>query len=149
MPRILFVLFLIFIQCKSAQNTDTNETKAEERVFLEMTRTRCFGTCPAYEVRVYTSGKVEYKGEDFVPLKGEKTFNLSEEELKRIQKELDGLNFFELEDRYYKDVTDLPTTYISYYTPEKEKKVMDYYGAPAKLKQFEDVLQEIIFSYLE
>ena len=66
-----------------------------------------------------------------------------------IQKELDKVNFFGLQDSYYKEVTDLPTTYITYYEGEQKKEVMDYYGAPEKLKKLEEFIQKTVFAYLD
>jgi len=142
------LLLALMIQCKPTQGVSDPQEVSEDRVFLEMSKTRCFGTCPAYTVKLYLSGKVEFNGEYNTPVEGSREFQMEKTDLDKIQQELTDLNFFDLEDRYYKDVTDLPTTYLTVNQGNRVKKVMDYYGAPAKLKRFEELVEEIIFNNL-
>ena len=40
-------------------------------------------------------------------------------------------------------ITDLPSTYISFTHKGQTKKIRDYYGAPDKLTELEDLLNKI------
>jgi hypothetical protein len=139
----LLLGILVLIQCK------TSQVQEEGRLILEMKRTACLGTCPDYEIKVYSNGTVIYQGNRHVPHVGEQEIKLSDKDLQKIQREMKSIDFFSLEDKYYEDVTDLPTTYLTIYKEDLAKTIMDYYGAPTVLREFEENIQEIIFRYLE
>lgn len=142
--KYYFLLFLFFFSgsCKSSQNIPTED-------WLVMKRTACLGTCPVYEVKIDAAGNVVYKGVEYVPYIGEKKFKLTQEDLQQLQQMVRKADLFKYKDKYYDNITDLPTTYITYYEGERKKEIMDYYGAPASVRAFEKKLQEIIFRYLE
>lgn len=111
---------------------------------ISLSKTQCFGQCPAFEFEVYSDLTAKYKGTAHVDLIGEWTTKLSSEQYHNLIQEFEQRNFFGFSDRYYQAVTDLPTTYISYSDGEKEKKIMDYYGAPEELKKLETKVEEFI-----
>ena len=139
-----FLLFfvLLLVQCK------TPATAVQDSLLFEMRKTMCYGECPAYTVKIFNSGKVIYKGEKFVPLEGVKEFSLNDEDLKLIKESIEKTNLFSLKDKYYKELTDRPTTYITYYQNDQTKEIFDYYGAPQKLKEMEQLIEDTIFRYL-
>lgn len=116
----------------------------QKHVIISMTKTQCFGACPAYEFELYSDRTASYNGLAFTERKGEWEARLNKKQFDSIIKEFEESDFFKFEDRYYSDITDLPTTYLFYSDGTSEKKVMDYYGAPDELKKLEEKVEELI-----
>ena len=51
--------------------------------------------------------------------------------------------FWDLNDEYTSQVTDLPTTWTTLVLGEKTKTIKDYYGAPEELKSLEALIEAI------
>ena len=49
-----------------------------------------------------------------------------------------------MEDKYTANVTDLPKTIVFIQKDKQKKKIVDYYGAPKKLKEFESLVDGCI-----
>ena len=139
-----FFIVLIVFSCKPA-----DQNAKSSFVFLSMEKTKCMGKCPAYKVDFYTDGKMIYTGTNNVPNLGQKILQLKKSDLTSIKENAEALGFFKLEDKYMAEVTDLPTVILVYNDGKKEKKIIDYYNAPKKLKEFEEKLETIVYSYLK
>jgi hypothetical protein len=137
---------LVFISCKNAKPADSNSIAD---VIITQQRLECMGLCPVYMIKIYSDGKVLFNGEKNVPKTGESEFEISEEELNSIVNSLNEIGFFKLQDRYTANISDGSTTYISFKDGDNEKKIMDYYGAPPALKEVENNIEQLIFSYLK
>ncbi|TRX51184.1 hypothetical protein FNH22_24635 [Fulvivirga sp. M361] len=118
--------------------------KTDSTVLFSQQKTACYGYCPTYELKVFKDGRVELHGEANVDLIGLYTSRLNELELTYFRQEFEKIGFFELKDRYDKDVSDLSTTYIYFNNGSQSKKIMDYYGAPATLKRLEKELEGLL-----
>lgn len=114
------------------------------KIVSSYTKTRCMGACPAFQFEVYASGKAFYSGEYHVQRMGKWTTVLSNSELEEIKSIFETYDFFSFQDRYYSEISDLQTIHVEYNTDVKRKKVLDYYGAPAELKQLELELEALI-----
>ncbi len=62
-------------------------------VEIELTRTTCFGTCPAYTVQVSGSGVLTYTGEAFVKTKGTHTAVIDPQRLPPLLERFAQLDF--------------------------------------------------------
>lgn len=113
-------------------------------VLFSQQKTPCYGYCPTYELTVFEDGSVIFFGEAHIEPLGKHVSRLNELELLSFKKEFEKIRFFELEDNYYKEVSDLSTTYVYYKDGLREKKIMDYYGAPIELKALERKIEELI-----
>jgi len=140
----LIQLILVLASCASTSNLDTSN----DSLLIEMIRTRCLGNCPDYEVKIYENGNFEFRGAAHVPFIGEYSGKMDVKELKFLKDQLGNIDFFALKERYYQDISDLPTTYITYHKNGKTKKIMDYYGAPPELKALEESIQKFVFKSL-
>lgn len=119
------------------------DSQASKRL-SSYTKTSCMGSCPTFRFEVYMNGKAFFTGEENVERLGRWSADISDSELQEIKSIFEKNDFFTLEDRYYADISDLPATYIEFMSDGKEKKVMDYYGAPQRLKQLEQEIEAII-----
>ena len=55
-----------------------------EDAVIELRRTRCYGTCPAYSVTIDAQGHVRWEGEDFVRKEGKHTWDVAPEALEPL-----------------------------------------------------------------
>ncbi|MCK4836366.1 MAG: hypothetical protein KAT17_07005 [Candidatus Aminicenantes bacterium] len=119
-------------------------------VIISLARTRCYGTCPVYELKIYGNGKVVYRGEKFVKTVGTKTINISEEKVRQLISEFKKAKYFSFYANY-KDmhVTCMPSaiTYIN--INGVAKSIRHYHGdenAPRELRELENKIDEIVNS---
>jgi len=143
MSRFLLLLFLVLFACRSSKKgAEIKEVKKELVISLE--RTPCYGTCPIYKMKIFSDGSAFYHGERFVEKIGNYEFSVSKETLNYILKKADDIGFFELEDKYTANITDLPKTITFIKNGKNKKRVVDYYGAPKTLKEFESLVDGCI-----
>ena len=143
MSRSLLLVFLVLFACGSSKKgTEIKEIKKELIISLE--RTPCYGTCPIYKIKIFSDGSAFYHGERFVEKIGNYEFSVSKETLNYILKKADEIGFFELEDKYTANITDLPKTITFIKNGKHRKRVVDYYGAPKTLKEFESLVDGCI-----
>ena len=142
----LILLLTLVLGCK--KNPEKTIVQ-EHEWFLLMEKTACFGTCPVYIAWVNASGELTFKGDSFVPKAGSHEFQIKAEEVDLIYELVHSTDFFSLKDRYYGDMTDLPTIYFTFNDGTKEKRIMNYYGGPESLKTLENAFEKIIFDYLD
>ena len=111
----------------------------------------CFGTCPVYKLTIYSSGRVEFEGRQFVRQKGTHTSQIPARDFARLVKKIEEINFFRLQKRYDGKgpdgrgvtVTDLPTRRISVAKDGETKTVENYFQGPPELKELEDLIDEV------
>jgi hypothetical protein len=113
-------------------------------VEITLTRTVCFGYCPAYSVTINGAGEVRYEGRAFVNVVGEARGRVSPDEVARLVARFDEIGFERLQDRYVAQVTDLPTYTISLRRGDHVKTVVDYAGMAVGMPQAVRALQDEI-----
>lgn len=106
---------------------------------IQITKKRCFGKCPVYDLYVYQSGLVKYNGIDNVSKKGKHEFTLSKDQLEEIENVFKTAGFETLQSK--EKVRDLPITQISFH----QKKVQ-FLGndIPGKVKEGIQLLEGIV-----
>jgi hypothetical protein len=114
---------------------------------LEMTP--CYGTCPAYKVIVFENDSLVYEGMSHVTKEGFISKKLSQGTVNQLIEKFRGANFFKFQNQYTSNVTDFPTTYISFTDKGITKKIMDYYKAPGSLKQLETLISDLVKDEVE
>ena len=125
------ITLLFFINTKNIQK--------ENQTLILLERTACFGNCPVYSITIKDNGSGIYVGKNFVKNIGEFTFNISKSEIDEILKKAEKIDFWNLKNEYYENISDLPTTYIQI----KNKKIKDYVGAPKQLKELQKLIDNI------
>jgi len=134
-------LVLLLINVTSCR---TMPQHSEQDLLCSMEKTSCFGTCPTYELRIYNDGWAQLTGTAHTPYIGQYQLKLTAKEVLIVKKAFRDAAFFDLDEKYYANVSDLPTTYVYYYDGDRSKKVMDYHGAPPNLKQLEAYLSTFL-----
>ncbi|MBR9920271.1 MAG: hypothetical protein GYB31_05470 [Bacteroidetes bacterium] len=134
MSRLLTGILVIglAIGCGSSKSGKGYKYSADD--VIEMSKGACFGTCPVYEFRIDGLGNATFKGQAFVKKEGDFTKKFSAKETNEIFDEYKTSDFWSLEEEYTAAVSDLPTTWVSFYFMDKSKKVRAYYDFPVRLK---------------
>ncbi len=94
-------------------------------------RTRCFGVCPNYSIKIYRSGYVLYEGYDHVTNIGRYYKWITTEQLLGIGLKAEELGYFNLNDEYRNPhLTDFPTIFTEVRFRGKKKKITHYDADP-------------------
>jgi hypothetical protein len=120
---------------------------------IRLERGPCFGTCPVYSLSVAADGTVEYEGIRFVDVEGSQSASLPEDQVRALVDAVLAARFFDLDDRYEAQATDLPSMTIDL-TMDGQTKNVYHYGlvcgdfdpAPARLCELEALLEGIAAS---
>ena len=145
MKRFYLLFICVLFACVSSKNsTGTKVKEVKKELIISLQRTPCYGTCPIYKMEIFSDGSAFYHGERFVDKMGNYAFTVSRETINYILKKAVEIGFFELEDIYTANITDLPKTITFIKNGKDEKRVIDYYGAPKALKEFESLVDGCI-----
>ena len=138
---ILMILVSFFIYSCSGPKTIT-----EEDLLIEQKRTPCYGSCKVYTLRIDKNGKGLFEGIENVDNIGRFSFSLKQDELVEIENAFLQVDFYQLKNIYDAQVSDLPTTYITYNKDGRRKKIMDYYGSPEELRTLENRIETLVLA---
>ena len=128
-----------------------NRPQIPDDTLITLERTACFGECPVYTVTIDARGNVVYQGKEFVRVQGRHTARIAPARVAALLQQAERAGFFTFDEqyRYVKNpdgsrgiVTDLPTTFVTIRTAGRSKRIEDYYGAPAGLKELERRIDE-------
>jgi hypothetical protein len=97
-------------------------------VKIELTRTVCYGRCPAYSVTIRGDGSVHFNGERYVLVLGEHDARIAPGEVMELVRQFERAKFFAAGDKYIASVTDNPTYILTLTVAGKKKTVSDYVG---------------------
>lgn len=134
----VLILLLFITSCKSQQ------IPSSDHVVIKMQKTPCFGSCPEYEITIFDNKMVYLDAKQFLPLKGKFVSRLSDEGYKQLVEKFVESDFFDYQEEYTSNITDLPTTNVTFKYKEKKKTVSDYHGAPESLKKLEQSVHGLI-----
>ncbi len=113
-------------------------------VTISLSRTSCYGTCPAYTVSLDGSGTVNFVGDRFVLVPGHHTAHVSPETVRALVNAFRTANFLSARDSYRAAVTDNPTQTITLRMGETSKTVTDYVGVRAGMPDAIQALEQQI-----
>lgn len=131
----LLMLVMLFASC--------DPYHFDETVFIELKKDPCFGVCPVYSFKIEGKGIASFTGMRNVEKEGEWSRQLSPDETNAIFSAFQQSKFSEFQDEYTSQVTDLPTTWITYHDGATTKTIKDYYGSPAALKDLEKMVETL------
>jgi hypothetical protein len=150
---LLFAVIWLY-QYKSAPSEFENTWLASQRIppqpglaplnddtVITLQRARCFGRCPAYEVSIFGSGRVEFNGEAFVCEKGPATAQIDPASIQTLLKGLAIVGFDNMPNYTREDATDAPTATVTLKRSTGLHVVHHYHGdgsAPRLLNWIED-----------
>ena len=95
---------------------------------ITLSRSGCYGRCPAYKIEIHGDGTVLYDGKNNVTHKGRRTAKISHASLVELVDFFRKANYFSLRDRYASGITDNPAYETSISFDGVSKSVLDYVG---------------------
>lgn len=119
-------------------------TNADSLV-ISLQRTPCYGTCKAYVINVYRSGYATFEGRSNVEREGMHYTRIGQDTIARILEDAEGSGFYQLNDKYDRDVTDLPSAIMQLVANGRNKRVVSRVGAPESFKQLFGRAEELLF----
>ena len=144
--KLFLYSIIIFLlgPCHKPSATANSAKEDYSKVNFSFQRTPCFGKCPAFTMDINGSTKtITYKGRSNVDKIGTYTKAITDDEIAALVKAFDNAHFFEFNDKYKGNMTDLPSTFTSYTNGSKTRKIEDMNGAPAELRELEKLLDTI------
>tara|TARA_B100000902_G_C27176446_1_gene846609 strand:- start:370 stop:840 length:471 start_codon:yes stop_codon:yes gene_type:complete len=136
-PFLFFFSFLF--SCLLPGNLSRDSTP-----LITMKRTPCYGECPQYMINIYESGLLVYHGFRFVSNIGCVQSNISSKQINYIKLLLDEIQFFDLDEEYISDITDIPSVITEVFIHGNRHRVVDRLKAPKKLKNLYRELDLIV-----
>lgn len=113
--------------------------------FVELSRSGCYGECPAYSVKVFEAGDVIWNGRFYVKVRGEKHSKITPEAAHSLFRRFLAPEFWALSADYSSGVTDSSTTTVEVRLGGKTKRVSDYAKSAPELEQsLEDAVAELV-----
>lgn len=109
---------------------------------MTLTRSACFGSCPAYRLEIRGDGAVQFEGQAHVQALGIQKENISKEAVAELLAAFRRADFFSLQDRYATPITDIPTFTVSLEFDGLKKSVVDHYGLAAGMPEAVADLEE-------
>jgi hypothetical protein len=145
---VLLMCLYLLSDCKShkkvVENNNENVVQTIPQQIFELELTRCYGTCPAYKVVVFENDSLMYEGLKYVAKEGQITKKLPRGTVSQLVEKFRQADFFKFQNQYTSNMSDFPTTYISFTDKGVTKKIMDYYKAPERLKQLEILISDLV-----
>ncbi len=124
-----------------------------DSLLFKLERTPCFGRCPTFSISVFTGGYVEYQGDRNVEKIGFYKSKMSAKEIEKLQLMVNELDIYKLKDIYDANMTDIPSTIITYQYQDNAKVVVDRANSPEKLRLFEKevelMLNQLTYEQIE
>lgn len=95
---------------------------------IELSRSMCYGTCPAYSVTIRGNGSVHFDGQRYVKIPGKHEARIAPDAVMELVRQFERAKFFAADDKYIAEVTDNPTYTLTLTVGGKTKTVTDYVG---------------------
>lgn len=148
MRFIPIILIVLLTSCGTTKKNTSNAVKnidEEAKLVISYLQTSGYNKlAPKYEIKLFNNRQMYLDAIRNLDITGKHMRTLSEKEYNALIKAFTDADFFEFEDSYTSDMTDLPSRYLYFCYDGKEKKILDYYGAPEELKELELLVQSFL-----
>jgi hypothetical protein len=144
MKNTIYILFAIIIISCSGTKTSNDYDISSADMYITYSGSACYGKCPEFNMKIQGNGEIVYNGIKNTKLKGINKTTISEKQLIQLVKMLENGKFFNLQDRYDDNVTDLPFTRIELKIKDKKKLVVFRVSPPEGIKGFVKCLDSLI-----
>lgn len=131
-------------QQQDPPKASTPDAAAADSTVLRLERTPCFGACKAYRIIVYRSGYAIFEGRANMEKMGPHSARIGTDTIATIARMAQDRGFFEMQDKYDADVTDLPSTYLRIAAAGKDKQVLARVGQPQAFKELVSDIEAIL-----
>lgn len=100
---------------------------------VQLRRTRCYGTCPDYQITIAGNGTVRFSGYGLVLIPGDHVAHIAPDAVRGLIADFEKADFFSARDQYAASVTDNPAQILTLSVAGHTKTVKDYVGTEAGL----------------
>ena len=121
LPLIFAAFLALTFSCTTTQEIPSDLSTLKKEIAMD--KNPCFGTCPHYTLTIYEKGIASFEGMKDVKKLGLHTKKLTTKEYEGIMRAFEASNFFELQDDYPSNVSDLPKTAITYHSNGQTKTI--------------------------
>ncbi len=121
------------------------DTEVEVVVLAAMVKTACFGSCPAFEALVFSSGKVTWRGDRNVEMIGNYETRVSEQWVAELMASADQYGVFGMAPHFPSDghiLEDVPHTLVVLRKGKETMRIDNQADAPLELQHFEKYFME-------
>lgn len=129
---------------EAAEDPATTIKMQGDSVFFSIERTPCFGTCPTYKLTILQDGSATYLGRRFAAREGRYTGHVDATTMNALKAAADSLGFYDMEDKYDRPVTDLPSVIIRVHADQRDKQVIGRVGAPEEFKDLTKMVEALL-----
>jgi hypothetical protein len=142
LASLAILLAFGFTACnRNAQNSKKHDYK---NAVITLERSVCYGRCPAYKLKIEGNGTVSYEGIRFVAVEGKQTGSISQEDFKKMVDQFFAIQYFDLQDKYDEDISDVPHCETSLSIDGKTKKIYNRAGGPESLSALEEMIDKTV-----
>ena len=144
MALIVTLCFSAALGCATNKKVASIANGDTPALVISMKKTSCYGTCPVYELSVFSDHTAVLEGERHLDFIGKFKAKVPDALYRELVDTFENSSFFDFDNEYTAAYSDLPTTYLFYSNLRRSKKIRDYYGSPEALKQLESRVAELI-----
>ncbi len=131
------------VEAGGVPQTPPQRASFSQQDYVELTRSACYGVCPAYRVRIYRSGQVEWEGRGHVEKVGTAENQADMPSAVAIFTQAASTEFWAACDSYHRRVTDNPTYTVTASIGGKTKSITDYaQGGPDWVRELMQKVDE-------
>ena len=139
---LIFCAILLLTEPMPAQNLKKLKLNRLDRV-VEMTKSPCYGRCPAFTLVIYEKGIVSYDGKRNTPRLGLYVKKLDNTTYQNLVSTFKKVNIWQFDNVYRGMYPDAPTVTISYHEEGDVKTILGKDGRPYPILELEAMLDNI------
>ncbi|MDO5980547.1 DUF6438 domain-containing protein [Flavivirga spongiicola] len=87
--NIILITMILIASCKTSKKTQIIDTESS---LISLSKGRCLGNCPVYDLWIFKNGNVIYNGIDNVNKKGIQEITISESKIDTLTKLMTSIN---------------------------------------------------------
>ncbi len=137
--------------CKSTKNTSSDKADAvaldnnvtPDDIVFSLKKGACFGSCPVYTLRIYNNLYTEFIGKKNTNKLGTHAKMISQSEFDDLTKKFEKSDFFSFDEVYESNISDLPSSTISYRKGELKKSITGKMERPEAVHKLQFALESI------
>lgn len=108
--------------------------------YVELSRSGCYGSCPAYSIKVRADGALEWNGSAFVAAEGRRTGHIDASAARALIESFRTREFWSLCGEYTRSVTDNATVTVAATIAGRTRVVSDYADSAPPAQQSRELL---------
>lgn len=116
---VIILVFTMSVSCSTIKHDASSPV-------IQLTKKRCLGKCPVYDLMIYKNGLVTYNGIENVSKKGIYQFSIPTDKIEELNKLFDESGFKQIENDKIKG-RDFPITQLTY-----QNKTVSFKGTVPK-----------------